>query len=30
MGDDFRFQDARMYFDSSDNLIKYFNEHYGP
>jgi len=30
MGDDFRFQDARMYFGSSDNLIKYFNENYGP
>lgn len=29
MGDDFRFQNARMYFESSDNLMAYYNEHYG-
>lgn len=25
MGDDFRFQNARQYFTSSDNLISYWN-----
>lgn len=27
MGDDFRFQNAHMYFSSSDNMINYWNEH---
>jgi hypothetical protein len=27
MGDDFRFQNAHMYFASSDNMINYWNEH---
>jgi len=29
MGDDFRFQNAKMYFRSSDAMIKYFNENEG-
>ena len=29
MGDDFRFQNAHQYFESSDKLIKYFNAHDG-
>ena len=28
MGDDFRFQNASMYFSQSDELIKYFNTHF--
>ena len=27
MGDDWRFQNAHMYFSSSDNMINYWNEH---
>jgi lysosomal alpha-mannosidase len=29
MGDDFRFQNAKQYFDSSNSLIEYYNEHIG-
>jgi hypothetical protein len=29
MGDDFRFQNALEYFNSSDQLIQYYNEHIG-
>jgi hypothetical protein len=30
MGDDNRFQNARTYFEQSDNLINYFNENVTP
>jgi hypothetical protein len=29
MGEDFNYQNARQYFDSTDALIKYYNEHIG-
>lgn len=29
MGDDFRFQNAKQYFDSSNSLIDYYNENIG-
>ena len=29
MGEDFRFQDAEYYFQSSDDFISYYNEHQG-
>lgn len=29
MGDDFKFQNAKKYFDGSDALIAYYNAHEG-